>query len=46
MPEHNKPLFDDDILYHSGTEEKTASLQREFVRYFLHAPGKVLEVGY
>jgi len=45
MPEQNKPLFDDDILYHSGTEEKTASLQREFVRHFLHAPGKVLEVG-
>lgn len=45
MTEPYPTRFEDDILYHSGTEKLTAELQREFVPYFLHAPGKILEVG-
>lgn len=44
-PKKPKVRYEDEILYHAGTEELTASLQHKFVRYFKDARGKTFEVG-
>ena len=45
MPQKPKVRYEDEILYHAGTEELTASLQHKFVRHFKGVRGKTLEVG-
>jgi 2-polyprenyl-3-methyl-5-hydroxy-6-metoxy-1,4-benzoquinol methylase len=38
-------LPQDDLLYYAGTAELTEKLQKKFIPYFIHAPGRVLEIG-
>lgn len=45
MAQDHSPEFDDSVLYQWGSEELVIAHQQKFVRYFIGAPGKVLEIG-
>lgn len=45
MAKQSQPALDDAVLYQWGNEKLTSDHQKKFVKHFIAAPGKVLEIG-